>query len=140
MFSPNDSSKVGYLLALKYIFTIFVLSTRRVRCRCSWEPEPGRQRARPKIRKFYEAGMANVDQGAVGPILTERSDRKHQLAFRPVRLVHPKRACRRCFMKAEPSIYNATLSQILPFLFLGKQTPVKPRYAATQKVTCIPIG
>ncbi len=76
--------------------------------------------SRPKIRKFHETGMTKVD--AIGPSLTERRGRKHQLAFRPVRLVDPKRACRRSFMKTEPSIYNATLSPILSYLVLGKQT------------------
>ncbi len=82
--------------------------------------------------------MTKVD--AVGPSLTERRGRKHQLAFRPVRLVDPKRACRRSLMKAEPSIYNATLSPILSFLFLGKQTPAKTQYATTPKVTYMTIG
>ncbi len=77
--------------------------------------------------------MVKVDGSTEGPSVTEIRGRKHKLAFRPVRLVDPKRACRRSFMKAEPSIYNATLSPILSYLFLGKQTPVKPRYASIQK-------
>ncbi len=43
-------------------------------------------------------------------------------------------------MKVEPSIYNATLSPILSFLLLGKQTHVKTHYAATPKVTYMTIG